>query len=106
MTESTVAATAVDAPQGPGLLTRLVGVIFSPRQTYAAVAARPRAFGALAVTIVIVALAQGAFFATTVGQEVLLDQQVTFMESLGVNITDEMYAQLEARVAYAPYTTV
>ena len=27
------------------------------------------------------------------------------MEAFGVNITDEMYAQLESRVAYAPYTT-
>ncbi|HZI80790.1 MAG TPA: YIP1 family protein [Vicinamibacterales bacterium] len=100
-----VGAVPVAESKGPGLFSRLAGVLFSPKATYAAVVARPRALGALLVTIVIMSAAQGLFFATPVGQEVLIDQQVRAMEAFGVNITDEMYAQLESRVAYAPYTT-
>ena len=98
-------ATPVADSKGPGLFARLVGVIVSPRATYAAVVARPRVLGALLVTIVIMAVAEGIFFATPTGQEVLLDQQVKTIEAFGVNITDEMYTQMESRVAYAPYTT-
>jgi hypothetical protein len=34
---------------GAWLASRLIGVVFSPRDAYAAVAAQPRWFGALAV---------------------------------------------------------
>lgn len=104
MAEAVVTAPVAES-RGPGLFARLVGVIFSPKETYAAVVARPRVLGALLVTIVIMSAAQGLFFATPTGQEVLLDQQVRAMEAFGINITDEMYTQLESRVAYAPYTT-
>ncbi len=106
MAETTASTTvAADSTRGPGLAARLIGVIFSPRPTYAAIAARPRALGALVVTIALLACIQGAFLSTTVGKEALMDQQVKTLESFGVNITDEMYAQMESRLAYAPYTT-
>ncbi len=102
----------IDSPDTPvqprpsvGLAARLVGVILSPRQAYESVAARPRAFGALAVVALVVALSQGAFLATTVGQEALLDQQVRTLESFGVDINDQMYARMEAGLSRAPYTT-
>ena len=46
---------------GPGLAARLIGVLFSPRDAYTAVAARPRVLGALAVSILIFALVNGIF---------------------------------------------
>jgi hypothetical protein len=104
MAEAAVTAPGAES-KGPGLFARLTGVIFSPRATYAAVVARPRVLGALLVTLVVMSAAQGLFFATPTGQEVLLDQQVRTIEAFGVNITDEMYAQMESRVTYAPYTT-
>lgn len=87
------------------LASRLIGVLFSPAQAYASVAAHPRALGALTVVVLIVGLTQGAFFATAVGQEVLLDQQVRTLESFGVTITDQMYTGMEAGLSRAPYTT-
>ena len=92
------------SPVQPSLPGRLVGVLISPRATYAAVAARPRAFGALAVVIVVTSLAQAVFLSTEVGQDAVLDQQVRVLESFGVTIPDEAYAQMESRVAWAPYT--
>jgi hypothetical protein len=104
MAEAAVAIPVADS-KGPGLFARLIGVIFSPRATYQAVVARPKALGAFVVTIAIMAVTEGAFFNTTVMQEVLMDQQVEMIESFGVTINDEAYARMEEGVARAAYTT-
>ena len=104
MAEAAVAAPVAES-KGPGLLARLIGVIFSPRATYQAVVARPRVLGAFVITIAIMAITEGAFFTTPVMQEVLMDQQVKTLESFGVNISDQMYDQLEKGIGRAAYTT-
>ena len=104
MAEAAVAVPVAES-KGPGLFARLIGVIFSPRATYQAIVAHPRALGAFAVTIAIMAVTEGAFFRTTVMQEVLMDQQVKTLESFGVNITDQMYDRLEQGIGRAAYTT-
>jgi hypothetical protein len=101
MTDSPV----VPTPPPASLASRLIGVLLSPAQAYTSVVATPRALGALAVVVLVVALTQGAFLATAVGQEALLDQQVRALESFGVTITDQMYTGLEAGLSRAPYTT-
>ena len=98
-------AAAVSTEPTPGLLTRVIGVLLSPRETYAAVAARPKWLGVLLLTIAIFAIGQGWFVSTEVGKDITMEQQVRAMESFGVTISDEMYAQMESRMAYAPYTT-
>lgn len=103
MTEVTAAA-ANDVPQ-PGLLARLVGVIFSPRETYTAVAARPRAWAALMVIAVLMGAAQFTFLSTELGQDLALEQQIRGMEAFGVTVSDEMYAQVERRMESARYTS-
>src|SRR6188768_1122687 len=46
--------TSADAtPRSLNLLQRIVGVIFSPRATYTAIAARPAILGALAVVVLL-----------------------------------------------------
>ena len=75
----------------------------SPRATYADVAARPRWFGVLAFTTLIVA---GGFFillSTEVGQQAVLDQQEQFLESFGVKMTDAMYQRMQEGIGRAPY---
>ena len=67
--------------------------------------ARPRVLGAFVITVGIMAVTQGLFFATPVMQEVLFDQQIQMIESLGFEISDQMYAGMEAGIARAPYTT-
>lgn len=102
---SDVVATADTAPGAPGLIARLIGVLLSPRETYAAVVARPKWFGAFAAVLLVTVVAQTWFVSTDVGKGLILDQQVTAMESFGVQISDEMYTQMEARMQYAVYTT-
>ena len=100
MTETTSASPAA---QPPGLLARIIGVLFSPRETFAAVVARPRWFGAIAVAVVVLGVAQFALLSTDVGKELALDQQVSAMEAFGLTISDEAYAQLEQRMETARY---
>jgi hypothetical protein len=101
MTES-VATAAPDAPD-PGLFARLIGVLFSPGQTFAAVAAHPRALGALLVTGVLIVAAQTAFMSSETGRTIVLEQQVSTMESFGMTVTDEMYTQMDAQMARSLY---
>lgn len=86
-----------------GLLGRVVGVVWSPRATYAEVAARPRVSGALGLFLGIAMSASFVFMSTEVGQEALLDQQIRTVESLGRQVSDAMYARMEALLPYAPY---
>jgi hypothetical protein len=105
---TTTSDTSIDTSRDLGLIARLLGVIVSPRDAYAAVVKRPRVLGALVVTMAITIGAQAGFLSTEVGRQALLDQQVKAMDglrSMGVNIPDRAYDQLESRLAYAPYTT-
>ena len=105
MTDSTQGPdTGVDRPR-KGLAARAAGVIFSPRETYAEVAARPRAFGILALAILLMAGLQGWLLSTDTGQQALFDRQLQTLEAFGATVTDEMYQQLESRLAMAPYMT-
>jgi hypothetical protein len=100
-----VANSALEDTPDPGLASRLAGVVLSPRTAYAAVAAHPRWFGALAVNALIYIGAQVTFLSTAVGQNAALDQQLSVMKTFGVNVTDQMVQQMQSQLAYAPYTT-
>ena len=91
------------SPQLP-LVSRIFGVLFSPRETFAAVAARPRWLGALVVAGLIMSAAQFALLSTDVGKQLALDQQITAVEAFGVTISDEQYAQMERGMENARYT--
>jgi hypothetical protein len=87
-----------------GLLARLLGVIVSPREAFAAVAARPKWLGAMAVVILVIGVSQFVLLSTEVGQDLALDQQVSAMEAFGVTISDEAYAAMEQRMEFARYS--
>jgi hypothetical protein len=85
------------------LPARMAGVIFSPRATYAAVAARPRVLGALAVVLAVIVTATFLFLSTDVGQQASLDDNVRRMESFGRTVNDAQYAQMERMAPYSRY---
>ena len=91
------------ATESMSLVGRIPGVIFSPRATYAAVAARPRALGALAVVVLISIAGTFAFLSTETGQQAMLDQQVRTMESFGVKMNDATYERIEQIAGRAKY---
>ena len=104
MTDTITSQSPATQPN-PGLLTRLIGVIFSPREAFAAVVARPKWFGAIAVSVLLLGVAQFTLLSTDVGKQVTLDQQVSFAEGLGITISDEAYAAIEQRMETARYTS-
>lgn len=94
MTEENDAARPEDGPS-PHLAARLLGVLLSPRSTFAAIVDRPRPFGALAATCLCAAVAAGWLSSTELGQQMILEQQIDGMEAFGMTVTDELYAEME-----------
>jgi Yip1-like protein len=96
---------ATSAPGPKSLAARAIGVLTSPRDTFASVAAHPKWFGILAVTTVIVAIFTTLPMTTPAGRQAAIDQQVTQMQSFGMTVNDQMYEQLEKGAGRMPYMT-
>jgi Yip1 domain len=97
--------TTLSAAPSKGLVARALGVLFSPRATYAEIVAQPRALGALVAVIVIVAAATSAFLMTEVGKNAYIDQALDSMEGFGMTVTDQVMTRIETQAQYAPYIT-
>ncbi len=102
MTEE-IDAARPEAEPSPNLVARLVGVLLSPRSTFAAIVRRPRPFGALAVVCLCAAIGNGWLLSTERGQQMIFDQQVDSMQSFGMTVTDEMVDQLTRSLENAAY---
>lgn len=101
-----IPAHPTETASSKGLVARIFGVIFSPRATYAAVVARPRVLGALAVVVALACTATTIFMSTDVGKNAYIDQAVTAIEGFGGTVTDQMMERVESQAAYAPYFTM
>lgn len=102
MTEDIDTARPEEGPS-PNLAARLVGVLLSPRSTFAAIVDRPRPFGAL-IVVGLLAAAPGVWLSgTELGKQLLLEQQVDGMESFGMTVTDETVAEMERNLENAAY---
>lgn len=92
----------IERPPAPSLMSRVVGVITSPRETFEKIVAAPRVAGALGLVALVGALTIGGFLATDVGKQAWLDQQVETTEAwTGQAMSDEQYAQQEKLSDYA-----
>lgn len=102
--ENTIAGSGA-SPAHPGLFSRVIGVITSPREAFQWVVARPRWFGVLALTTVAIAVCAALPLTTEAGQQSALDQQVRWTESItGRPVSDADYERLHQRMWIAPYT--
>jgi hypothetical protein len=79
------------AAQPMGLVSRFFGILFSPRETFTAVAAAPRWLGMAAVVLLLILVPQMWFQSTEVGRQATLDESVRRVESFGVQVSDQMY---------------
>ncbi len=90
-----------------GLLTRAIGVIFSPAATFQAVVQSPRPAGILLLVCLAMGLAAGLPQFTERGRRASLEMQIQGIERFtGQPASAEMYAQMEARAKYSPYLAV
>jgi hypothetical protein len=105
---SDAVAPAVHAgSDGPGLISRAFGILFTPKKTYAEVVRRPRVLGALVLSILVIAGGTGLFVSSEVGRQAVIDMQTRQAETLGRPMTDAQLQNLE-RVApyFAAFTAV
>jgi hypothetical protein len=103
MTTPPTAAGTTPAPKS--LVARFIGVITAPRDTFASVAAHPKWFGMLALTTLIIAIFTALPLTTEAGRQATIDQQVQSMKSMGFDVSDQMYEQMQKRSSSMPYTT-
>ncbi len=99
MTQELPAPAATPLP----FLQRVIGVVFSPGETMARVAAVPRWLDVLALTTLVTAAGFALFFSTEVGKAAYVDQAVASVESFGQTVTTEMYARLQGQADYAAW---
>jgi hypothetical protein len=90
-------------PPVRGLAARVIGVLTSPRATYADVAAHPRWLGVLVVVLVATILPTAWLLSTAVGKRAMIDQQLQTLEALGRTVTDAQYQQMERMAPYSVY---
>jgi Yip1 domain len=86
--------------RGMSLPARVVGILTSPRETFADVVARPRWFGMMALVLVVTALCFGVFFWTQVGQTAFLDQAVEQARKAGREIPEAQWAVTQKMATY------
>lgn len=85
------------APAPGSLIARLIGVIFSPRDTFARIIPAAPWIGALALVTLVMAGGQYAFLSTEVGQDAMVDQQVHQAElRSGGNINQQQLDMFES----------
>jgi hypothetical protein len=87
------------------VFSRFIGIITSPRATFASVVAQPKWLGMYLLTVTIMAFGAALPMTTDAGKQSALDQQVAGMESFGMQVNDETYEQMRQRMGIAPYTT-
>jgi hypothetical protein len=95
-------AEAQSAKADDNALQRLIGMIRSPYATLTREAVRPRSFDLAALILVICAACSVGFLMTRVGRLAALDQQVRYLESVGIIVSDEVYAELRRWLPYRP----
>lgn len=91
------------SPPARGLAARVIGVLTSPRATYADVAAHPRWPGVLVVVLIATIVPTAWLLSTDVGQRATIDQQLQTLEAFGRTISDAQYQQMERMAPYSVY---
>jgi hypothetical protein len=96
-------ATSSPSAGGPGLSlpARIWGILTSPRETFADVAARPRWLGMMLVAILVTAVCTGGFLMTAVGQQAYLDNQIESTKQWVGEVSEAQQAGMERMLPYA-----
>jgi hypothetical protein len=95
------------ASPAPSLLSRIVGIIFSPRATFERLLPHPKVVGVLLLSGLAIGMAQGLPQLTPAGRQAALDAQVRRAEQFtGQPVTDESYARMERMAPVMAYSTM
>jgi hypothetical protein len=99
---------ATPAPvQAPGLLSRAVGVIFSPRATFERLLPAPRLLGTILLVGIIIGLSQAVPQLTETGRQAAVDAAAQQIERFtGRPVTEEQYAAMQRSAPMRTYATL
>lgn len=97
---SEVAATVAPAPAGKSVFARFIGILTSPRETFADVVANPRFLGMMILVLLVTAVCTGGFFSTHVGQTAWLDSMAERAQQSGQEIPEAQWAGMEKMAPY------
>jgi hypothetical protein len=103
MPKRTAAAGTPSAPMN--VVARFIGIITAPKATFQSVVGNPKILGMLMLTTAIVAIGASLPMTTEAGKQAALDQQVSQLESFGMQVSDEQYENMRKGMRIAPYTT-
>jgi Yip1-like protein len=105
VTQALAPESTAPVAKGLSLPARIIGVLTSPRATYADVAARPRWLGAFLAVFLVSAAAATTFMSTEVGRNAVLEQQIAQSESwTGRPMNQQQLDRLETMSKYFVYT--
>lgn len=91
----------------PGLLSRVFGVIVSPKETFERVVQTPRIFGMLALVTILSGIGASAFTLTSAGQQAAVDFSAQQIERFsGQPPNDAQMAQIERQAPIQSYLTL
>jgi len=102
VTEVASVPDSVQNKPSPGLAARLIGVLLSPKETFAAVVAKPRWLGVMVVTMVMSSGAYYMILGSPDMQDAIIDQQVRAIQSRGNDVSDQQIANMERFIGYLP----
>ena len=91
------------AAQPLSFVQRVIGVVISPGETMARIAAAPKWLDVLLVTTILSAAGFAWFLSTDIGQTAYVDQAVAQLESWGRTVNADMYAGIQRQAAYASW---
>jgi hypothetical protein len=98
MTAESAAATG-----SRSLAARVAGILFSPRATYADVAAHPRWLGMFLTVFLVTATATTALMSTEIGRNAIVDRQQSQAEEYGRPLTQTQLDTIERISSYYVY---
>lgn len=99
-------ASSTAAP-GQGLLSRVIGVIFSPKATFERLVPAPKVLGVLLFCGIAVGLGQGVPQLTETGTQASVQMQAQQMERFtGRPLSEEQYANLQRSAPIRAYATI
>jgi hypothetical protein len=101
----TASAQTGQTPAPTNVFSRFIGIITAPRATFEGVVAHPKWLGMYLLTMTIMAFGAALPMTTEAGKQAAVDQQVSSMESFGMQVSDQMYEQMRQRTAFLPYQT-
>jgi hypothetical protein len=92
-------------PAPKGLVSRFIGIITAPKDTFAAVVPVPKWLGMMVTTTLLVAFFTALPLTTEAGRQAAIDMNVQQMQSFGVQVSDQMYDAMQKGAGRMPYTT-